>query len=83
MKALKKQYSLVLTMMEAHREVDLDFITGQKVLLNLSKSQSILIDARGQLARAHTSLLEAQSEIFGYEGCPKNVPMGHAHLVSV
>ena len=77
--ALIRQSSLFTTMVSARRETGADPFTGHEALLRLAKSQQALLEAGGNLARVHGSLLELQKEVCGSEECPdegERVPKG-------
>jgi len=74
--ALLRQSSLFTTMVEARRETGSAPFTGHEALLRLAKSQQALLEAGGNLARVHGSLLEVQKEKCGLDECPPNEPRG-------
>ncbi len=74
--ALLKQSALLSTLIKARQDTGASPFAGHDALLRLSKSQHTLLTAGGELARVHSSLLKIQHDVLGYEGCPKNVPMG-------
>ena len=72
--ALIRQSSLFTTMVSARRETGSDPFVGHEALLRLAKSQQSLLEAGGNLARVHGSLLEVQKEVCGVDECPDNEP---------
>ncbi len=68
--ALIRQSSLFTTMVSARRETGVDPFLGHEALLRLAKSQQALLEAGGNLARVHGSLLEVQKEVCGADDCP-------------
>jgi hypothetical protein len=72
--ALLRHSSLFTTMVSARRETDSEPFTGHEALLRLAKSQQALLEAGGNLARVHGSLLEVQKEMGIGDECPPNVP---------
>jgi hypothetical protein len=78
--ALIRHSSLFATMVAARRETGSDPFLGHEALLRLAKSQQALLEAGGNLARVHGSLLEVQKEVCGVDECPPNQPTGSAEL---
>lgn len=74
--ALIRQSSLFTTMVSARRETGGDPFVGHEALLRLAKSQQALLEAGGNLARVHGSLLEVQKEVCGADECPPDEPRG-------
>jgi hypothetical protein len=74
--ALLRQSSLFTTMVAARRETGAGAFLGHEALLRLAKSQQALLEAGGNLARVHGSLLEVQKEVCGVDDCPPNEPTG-------
>jgi hypothetical protein len=70
--ALIRQSSLFTTMVSARRETGSDPFAGHEALLRLAKSQQALLEAGGNLARVHGSLLDVQKELCGADECPPN-----------
>jgi len=68
--ALIRQSSLFTTMVTARRETGSAPFAGHEALLRLAKSQQALLEAGGNLARVHGSLLEVQKEVCGADECP-------------
>ena len=68
--ALIRHSSLFTTMVSARRETAAGPFVGQEALLRLAKSQQALLEAGGNLARVHGSLLEVQKELCGADECP-------------
>jgi hypothetical protein len=74
--ALIRHSSLFTTMVSARRETGGDPFLGHEALLRLAKSQQALLEAGGNLARVHGSLLDVQKEVCGTDECPPDEPMG-------
>jgi hypothetical protein len=74
--ALIRQSSLFTTMVSARRETGAAPFTGHEALLRLAKSQQALLEAGGNLARVHGSLLDVQREMGVAEECPPDEPRG-------
>jgi hypothetical protein len=72
--ALLRQSSLFTSMVAARRETGSAPFVGHEALLRLAKSQQALLEAGGNLARVHGSLLEVQKEVCGADDCPPNEP---------
>ena len=72
--ALIRQSSLFTTMVSARRETGVDPFVGHEALLRLVKSQQALLEAGGNLARVHGSLLDVQREMGVAEECPPDEP---------
>ena len=72
--ALIRHSSLFTTMVSARRETGSDPFTGHEALLRLAKAQQALLEAGGNLARVHGSLLDVQKELCGADDCPPNTP---------
>jgi hypothetical protein len=70
--ALIRQSSLFTTMVSARRETGIDPFAGHEALLRLARSQQALLEAGGNLARVHGSLLDVQKELCGADECPPN-----------
>jgi len=68
--ALIRHSSLFTTMVAARRETGSAPFTGQEALLRLAKAQQALLDAGGNLARVHGSLLDVQREMGIADECP-------------
>ena len=68
--ALLRHSSLFTTMVSARRETDAGAFVGHEALLRLAKSQQALLDAGGNLARVHGSLLDVQREMGVGDECP-------------
>jgi hypothetical protein len=78
--ALIRQSSLFTSMVSARRETGSDPFVGHEALLRLAKSQQALLEAGGNLARVHGSLLEVQKEVCGADACPPDEKTGgHLH----
>jgi hypothetical protein len=78
--ALIKHSSLFTTMVSARRETGSDPFVGHEALLRLAKSQQALLEAGGNLARVHGSLLEVQKELCGADESPPNEPIETGRL---
>ena len=76
--ALLRQSSLFTSMVAARRETGSAPFVGHEALLRLAKSQQALLEAGGNLARVHGSLLEVQKEVAGVDECPPPEPTGSA-----
>lgn len=74
--ALIRQSSLFTTMVAARRETGSAPFVGQEALMRLAKSHQALLEAGGNLARVHGSLLEVQKEVCGADECPPNTTTG-------
>jgi hypothetical protein len=74
--ALIRHSSLFTTMVSARRETGSAPFTGHEALLRLSKAQQALLEAGGNLARVHGSLLDVQKEKCGVDECPPDEPTG-------
>ena len=74
--ALIRQSSLFTTMVAARRETGSNPFVGHEALLRLAKSQQALLEAGGNLARVHGSLLDVQREMGVGEECPPDEPTG-------
>src|SRR5690348_11232175 len=72
--ALVRQSALFTSLVTARRETGSDPFLGHEALLRLAKSQQALLEAGGNLARVHGSLLEVQKEVCGADECPENEP---------
>ena len=72
--ALLKHSSLFTSMVSARRETDAGPFAGHEALLRLVKTQQALLDAGGNLARVHGSLLDVQRELGVGDECPPNEP---------
>jgi hypothetical protein len=72
--ALIRQSSLFTTMVSARRETQSNPFTGHEALLRPAKSQQALLEAGGNLARVHGSLLHVQKEVCGGDDCPPELP---------
>ena len=76
--ALLRQSSLFTTVVSARAETGSDPFAAHEALLRLAKSQQALLDAGGNLARVHGSLLDVQREMMGADECPPNEPRNQA-----
>lgn len=72
--ALIRHSSLFTTMVTARRETDSGPYAGHEALLRLTRSQQALLEAEGDLARVHGSLLDVQREMGVGDECPPNEP---------
>ena len=68
--ALIRHSSLFTTMVSARRETASGPAVGHEALLRLVRSQQALLEAGGDLARVHGSLLQVQREMGVGEECP-------------
>jgi hypothetical protein len=68
--ALIRHSSLFTTMVSARRETGSGPFTGHEALLRLAKAQQALLEAGGNLARVHGSLLDVQREMGIADDCP-------------
>ena len=80
--ALIKHSSLFTTMVSARRETGSAPFTGHEALLRLTKAQAALLEAGGNLARVHGSLLDVQREMDIGDECPPDEPMGQLERVA-
>ena len=78
--ALIRHSSLFTTMVAARLETGAGTSVGHEALLRLAKSQQALLEAGGNLARVHGSLLEVQKEVCGADECPPGTTTGSAEL---
>ena len=78
--ALIRQSSLFTTMVAARRDTGSGPFVGHEALLRLAKSQQALLEAGGNLARVHGSLLDVQREMNVGDECPPDEPMGQLEL---
>jgi len=74
--ALIRQSSLFTTMVSARLETGSEPFLGHEALLRLAKSQQALLEAGGNLARVHGSLLEVQKDVCGADACPPDERTG-------
>jgi hypothetical protein len=81
--ALIRHSSLFTTMVSARRETGADPFTGHEALLRLAKSQQALLEAGGNLARVHGSLLGVQREMGVGDECPPQEPRGKESATAV
>src|SRR5688572_22265578 len=72
--ALLRHSSLFTTMVSARRETGAAPFTGHEALLRLTKAQQALLEAGGNLARVHGSLLDVQREMGAGDECPPDEP---------
>ena len=72
--ALIRHSSLFTTMVSARLETGSAPFTGHEALLRLTKAQQALLEAGGNLARVHGSLLDVQKELCGADECPPDEP---------
>jgi hypothetical protein len=68
--ALLRHSSIFSTVVSARLESDVGAFAAHEALLRLAKSQQSLLDAGGNLARAHGSLLDVQREMGIGDDCP-------------
>ena len=81
--ALIRHSSLFTSMVSARRETGSEPFAGHEALLRLAKSQQALLDAGGNLARVHGSLLNLQREMGAGDECPPNVPRDTSGVLDV
>jgi hypothetical protein len=74
--ALLRHSSIFSTVVSARLESDVGAFAAHEALLRLAKSQQSLLDAGGNLARAHGSLLDVQREMGIGDDCPPEEPRG-------
>jgi hypothetical protein len=72
--ALLRQSSLFSAVITARRETTVGPFAAHEALLRLAKSQQALLDAGGNLARVHGSLLDVQRELALGDDCPPDEP---------
>lgn len=72
--ALIRHSSLFTTMVSARLETGSAPFTGHEALLRLTKAQQALLEAGGNLARVHGSLLDVQREMGIADDCPPDEP---------
>jgi len=80
--ALIRHSSLFTTMVSARLETGSAPFTGHEALLRLAKAQQALLEAGGNLARVHGSLLEVQKEVCGVDECPPDERMGQPDRIA-
>ena len=56
--------------------------TGHEALLRLAKAQQALLEAGGNLARVHGSLLDVQREMAIGDECPPDEPTGQLERIA-
>lgn len=69
--ALLSHSSLFSSLVSARRDTDVGAFVGHEALLRLSRSQQALLEAGGDLARVHGSLLDVQREMGVGDECPE------------
>jgi hypothetical protein len=74
--ALLRSSSLFATMVTARQATGSGAFVGHEALLRLSRSQQSLLEAHGDLARVHGSLLDVQREMGAGDECPEGEPTG-------
>ena len=72
--ALLKHSSLFTTIMTARQQTEAGPFAAHEALLRLAKTQQALLDAGGNLARVHGSLLDVSREMGVGDECPENEP---------
>jgi hypothetical protein len=72
--ALLRHSSLFTSVVTARIETTAGPFAAQEALLRLSRSQQSLLDATGDLARVHGSLLDVQRELGIGDDCPDEDP---------
>src|SRR5688500_8316216 len=80
--ALIRLSSLMPAMFSARRDTGASPSTGNEALLRLAKAQQALLEAGGNLARVHGSLLDVQREMNVGDECPPDEPMGQLERVA-
>ena len=82
--ALLRYSSIFSTVATARLDTDVGAFAAQEALLRLAKSQQSLLDATGNLARVHGSLLDVQRELGVGDDCPPEEPLEPAggHLAT-
>ena len=80
--ALIRHSSLFTTMVSARRDTGSAPFAGHEALLRLAKAQQALLEAGGNLARVHGSLLEVQKEVCGVDECPPDERTGKLDRVA-
>lgn len=68
--ALRRNSSIITTVVSARLDTDVGAFAAQEALLRLARSQQALLDASGNLARAHGSLMDVQREMGVGDECP-------------
>jgi hypothetical protein len=71
---LRYYSSIISTVATARLDTEVGAFAAQEALLRLTKSQQALLDAGGNLARVHGSLLDVQRELGVGDECPPNEP---------
>jgi len=72
--ALLRYSAIFSTVAEARLETEVGAFAAHEALLRLSKSQQALLDAGGNLARVHSSLLDVSREMGIADDCPPEEP---------
>jgi hypothetical protein len=72
--ALLRHSSLFTSVVSARQETGVGPFVAHEALLRLTRSQQSLLEAGGDLARVHGSLLDVQREVCGAEECPPDEP---------
>jgi hypothetical protein len=72
--ALLRQAAIFTTVVTARLDTDVGAFAAHEALLRLAKSQQALLDAGGNLARVHGSLLDVQRELALGDDCPPEEP---------
>ena len=71
---LLRHSSIFTTVVTARLDTEIGAFAAHEALLRLAKSQQALLDAGGNLARAHGSLLDVQRELGAGDDCPPEEP---------
>lgn len=80
--ALVRQAQLLQTMVSARRETGVAPFLGQDALMRLLKSQQVLLDAGGELARVHGRLSTISVETCGgNDACPPSALLEGAGII--
>lgn len=77
---------LMTSIVSARREVDVPGSTGQATIYRVAKAQMSLIEASGNVLRAHSDLVKIGQEKAGFDihpDCPKALEQKPARLAAV
>jgi hypothetical protein len=72
--ALLRNSSLFTSVVSARQETGTGPFVAHEALLRLSRSQQSLLEAHGDLARVHGTLLDVQRELGVGDDCPPEEP---------
>ena len=78
--------ALMTSIVSARRDVDVPKSTGQATILRVAKAQMSLIDASGNVLRAHSDLVRIGREKAGFDlhpDCPSKATGQVPHLAAV